>query len=160
MSKDKIVSLPKLKALASKLKAKKKKIVFTNGCFDLIHVGHIKYLEKAKALGDILIVGINSDSSMRKIKGPGRPIIEQSDRALVIAGLESVDYACIFNETSPHKLIKAIGPNVLVKGADWELNKIVGANFVKSYGGKTTTIPFIKGRSTSGIIRRIINSFK
>lgn len=160
MSVDKIVSLPKLKALASKLKAKKKKVVFTNGCFDLIHVGHIKYLEKAKALGGILVVGINSDSSMRKIKGPGRPIIEQNDRALVIAGLESVDYVCIFNETSPHKLIKAIKPNVLVKGADWKLNKIVGANFVKSYRGKTMTIPFVKGRSTSGIIRRIVKRFK
>ena len=160
MSVDKIVSLPKLKVSVLKLKTKKKKVVFTNGCFDLIHVGHIKYLEKAKALGDILIVGINSDSSTRKIKGPGRPISGQDDRARIIAGLESVDYVSIFNEITPYKLIKAIKPNVLVKGADWKLNKIVGADFVKSYGGRVAMVPFVRGRSTSSIIHKIINRFK
>lgn len=160
MSSDKIISLSKLKTVVAKLSAKKKRIVFTNGCFDLIHVGHIKYLEKAKALGDILIVGINSDSSMKKIKGTKRPIVEQGDRARIIAALEYVDYVTIFNETTPFKLIKIIEPQVLVKGADWRLNKVVGAEFVKSRGGKAISIPLIKGRSTSDLIRKIINRLK
>ena len=160
MSEEKIIARSRLKALASKLKAKKKRIVFTNGCFDLIHVGHIEYLEVARRLGDVLIVGINSDSSMKKIKGSKRPIMEQGDRARIIAGLESVDYVSIFNEITPLKLIKFIKPDVLVKGADWQLNKIVGAELVKSYGGKTASIPLIKGRSTSHIIRKIVKRFK
>lgn len=160
MSEDKIVNLPRLKAIVSKLRTKKKKIIFTNGCFDLIHIGHIKYLEKAKAQGGILIVGINSDSSMRKIKGPKRPIIKQGDRAKIIAGLEAVDYVSIFNETTPLKMIMTIKPDILVKGADWQLNKIVGADFITSYGGRTISIPLIKDRSTSRIIRKIISRFK
>lgn len=160
MREDKIVVFPKLRTVVSKLKAKNKKIVFTNGCFDLIHAGHVKYLEKAKSFGDILIVGINSDSSMKKIKGSKRPIIAQGDRARIIAGLESVDYVSIFDETTPLRLIKAVKPDILVKGADWNLNKIVGADYIKSYGGKAVSIPLVKGRSTSDMIRKIVSRFK
>lgn len=160
MSKDKIVALAELKAIVSRLRARNKRIAFTNGCFDLIHVGHVKYLEKAKAKADILIVGINSDSSMRKIKGPMRPIINQMDRAEIVAGLEAVDYVLIFNETTPFKMISALKPDILIKGADWKPGKIVGADFVKSYGGKAITIPLTKYKSTSGIIRKIVSRFK
>ena len=156
----KIIPFSKIRALASSLKAKKKRIVFTNGCFDLIHAGHIKYLNKAKALGDVLIVGINSDSSIRKIKGPKRPIVEQGDRAAVVAALQSVDYISIFNDTTPIKLIKAVRPDVLVKGADWQVSGIVGGDFVKSYGGKVRAISLVKGRSTSKLIRKIADRFK
>jgi len=160
MSKDKIVALSKCKSLSSRLKSRKKKIVFTNGCFDIIHIGHVKYLERAKALGDVLIVGVNSDSSMKKIKGSKRPIMGQDDRAGIVAGLESVDYVAIFNETTPFKLIRSIRPDVLVKGADWKPRKIVGADFIGSYGGKTISIPLVKGKSTSLILHKIINKFK
>ncbi len=160
MSEDKIVVFSKLRTVVSKLKAKNKKIVFTNGCFDLIHTGHVKYLEKARSFGDILIVGINSDSSMKKIKGSKRPIIAQGDRARIIAGLESVDYVSIFDEATPLRLIKAVKPDVLVKGADWELTKMVGADYIKSYGGSAISIPLVKGRSTSHIIRKIVSRFK
>lgn len=159
MSESKVVSLLKLKAIVTKLKARKKRIVFTNGCFDIVHIGHVKYLEKASHFGDILIVGINSDRSIKNIKGPKRPIVEQSDRARVIAGLGCVDYVSVFDEATPIKLIKAIKPDVLVKGADWELNKMVGADYIKSYGGKAVSIPLVKGRSTSNIIRRIASRF-
>lgn len=160
MSKDKIVALSKVKSLSSRLKSRKKKIVFTNGCFDLIHIGHVKYLERAKAFGDILIVGVNSDSSMKKIKGSKRPIMGQNDRAGIVAGLESVDYVTIFNEATPFKLIRSIRPDVLVKGADWKPDKIVGAEFIGYYGGRTISIPLVKGKSTSLIIRKIIKKFK
>lgn len=160
MSKDKIVALSKVKSLSSRLKSRKKKIVFTNGCFDIIHIGHVKYLERAKAFGDVLIVGVNSDSSMKKIKGSKRPIMDQNDRAGIVAGLESVDYVTIFNEATPFKLIRSIRPDVLVKGADWKPDKIVGAEFIKSYGGRTISIPLVKGKSTSLIIRKIIKKFK
>lgn len=156
----KIIPFSKVGALASSLKVKKRRIVFTNGCFDIIHAGHIKYLEKAKALGDILIVGINSDSSVKKIKGPSRPVVRQGDRAAIVAALKPVDYVSIFNDTIPIKLIKAIKPDVLVKGADWRLNSIVGGDFVKSYGGKVKAVSLVKGRSTSNLIRKIVDIFK
>ncbi len=155
-----IVPFSKVRALASSLRAKKKRIVFTNGCFDIIHAGHIKYLSKAKALGDILIVGINSDSSVKKIKGPSRPVVRQGDRAAIVAALKPVDYVSIFNDTTPIKLIKAIKPDVLVKGADWRLNSIVGGDFVTSYGGKVRAVSLAKGRSTSNLIRKIVDIFK
>lgn len=155
-----IVPFPKVRALASSLRAKKKRIVFTNGCFDIIHAGHIKYLERAKALGDILIVGVNSDSSVRMIKGPSRPVVKQGERAAIVAALKPVDYVSIFNDATPIKLIKAIRPDVLVKGADWRLNNIVGGDFVKSYGGKVRAVSLVKGRSTSNLIRKIVDIFK
>jgi len=154
----KTVAFSRVKALASRLRAKGKRIVFTNGCFDILHAGHVKYLQKARSLGDILILGLNSDRSVRKIKGPSRPIVCQKDRVEVIASLDSVDYVVVFGEATPLRLIKAIRPRVLVKGADWKIRSIAGADFVKSYGGRVVAIPLVKGRSTTGLIRRISNT--
>ena len=154
----KIITFSKIKALALKLRAKGKKIVFTNGCFDILHAGHVKYLEKARALGNLLILGLNSDRSVRRLKGPSRPIVPQKDRAAVIASLGSVDYVTIFGEATPLKLIKAVKPHILVKGADWKTGSIVGGDFVKSYGGRVVAIPLVKGRSTTGLIRKISNT--
>ncbi len=156
----KIVPFSKIGSLASSLRTKKRRIVFTNGCFDLIHAGHIKYLNKAKALGDVLVVGINSDSSIKKIKGPKRPIVGQGDRAAIVAALRPVDYVSVFNDITPIKLIKAIRPDVLVKGADWQVKTIVGSDFVRSYGGRVKAISLVKGRSTSDLIRKIADRFK
>lgn len=155
MTEKKIVAFSKAKALASRLRAEGKEIVFTNGCFDILHAGHVKYLKKARSLGDALILGLNSDSSVRKIKGPSRPIVSQKDRAVVVGSLSSVDYVVIFGDATPLKLIKAVRPDFLVKGADWEAGKIAGADFVKSYGGRVVVIPLVKGRSTTRLIRRI-----
>ncbi len=150
----------KIKSKAALIKILKKlgpreKIVFTNGCFDILHYGHIKYLEDAKRLGDILVVGLNSDASVKRIKKTARPIINQLDRARILSGLASVDYVTIFTQDTPEALIKAVKPGVLVKGGDWGKDDIVGADFVSSYGGKVVTIPYIKGRSTSEIIDKI-----
>jgi len=155
MADKKIVSFNVIRPLCSKLRAKGKKIVLTNGCFDILHAGHVRYLKKAKAFGDILVVGLNSDRSVRAIKGPTRPVVGQNDRAEVLSALECVDYVTVFGELTPVKLIKAVRPAVLVKGADWMIGDIAGSDFVSSYGGKTLTVSLVKGRSTSGIIRKI-----
>ncbi len=155
MTGKKITAFSKVKALASRLRAKGKRIVFTNGCFDILHSGHVKYLEKASSLGDVLILGLNSDRSVKKIKGPSRPIVGQKDRAAVVASLGFVDHVVVFGDATPLKLIKAIRPDIIVKGADWKPGKIVGADLVKSYGGKVVAIPLVKGRSTTGLIRRM-----
>lgn len=155
----KIKSLKSLKKVARTLHKQGKTIVFTNGCFDLLHVGHIKYLEEAKRQGDILIVALNSDVSVRRIKGPRRPLVGQKDRLSIIAGLSSVDYVCLFGEATPIKVIKALRPDVLVKGADWKRKGIVGSELVRSYGGKVATVRFIKGRSTSRMIKKIAKAF-
>lgn len=154
----KIKSLAELRAISSKLRAEGKKIVFTNGCFDLLHWGHAKYLQDAKASGDILIVALNSDASIRRIKGKKRPIINQADRIKTIAALESVDYAVLFNEDTPLKTIQAIKPDLIIKGSDWHKKNIVGSDFVASYGGKTKTIKLVSGRSTTKLIDKIANS--
>ncbi|RMH02737.1 MAG: D-glycero-beta-D-manno-heptose 1-phosphate adenylyltransferase [Aquificota bacterium] len=133
-----------------------KKVVFTNGCFDIVHAGHASYLRKAKELGDILVVGINSDSSIRRIKGNKRPIIDQDMRAYLVDSLKPVDYVVIFDEDTPLNLIKAIRPDVLVKGEDWSLKDIVGADFVLSYGGRVERIAFEFDTSTSKIIERVL----
>jgi D-beta-D-heptose 7-phosphate kinase/D-beta-D-heptose 1-phosphate adenosyltransferase len=133
-----------------------KSVVFTNGCFDILHVGHVRYLSEAKANGDILVVGLNSDASVKTIKGTYRPIVEQKQRAKVLAGLECVDYVTVFNEPDPLTLIQTIKPDVLVKGADWAEEDIVGADFVKSKGGKVVRITFMPGVSTSHIINKIM----
>ena len=153
--KDKIKTRRHLAALRKKWRRQKKKFVFTNGCFDIIHAGHIRYLETAKKKGDILVVGMNSDSSMTRIKGKGRPINPQQDRAEVLAGLEAVDYVVIFDEDDPGSLISYILPDILVKGSDWKPGKIIGADIVKANRGKVIRIPLYKGRSTSKIIRKI-----
>lgn len=133
-----------------------KKIVFTNGCFDIIHAGHIVYLNEAADLGDILVIGVNSDESIKRLKGEKRPINQLEDRLLVLASLECVDYVIPFEEDTPLDLIKAVGPDVLVKGADYRTVDIVGADFVESTGGLVTTIPLVEGRSTTDIINRIL----
>ena len=132
-----------------------KQIVFTNGCFDILHAGHVQYLEQARNLGDFLVVGLNSDRSVRKLKGKGRPVNSQKDRALVLAGLTAVDCVSIFEEETPLHLIKKVRPHILVKGADWSASSIAGAREVKSWGGKVKLIPLLKGRSTSGILKKI-----
>lgn len=136
-----------------------KKIVFTNGCFDILHRGHVHYLEKAKTLGDILIVGLNSDESVKKIKGEKRPIVSQDDRAFVLSALGCVDYVCIFDEETPEELIKKLVPDILVKGADWEKEDIVGKDIVEKSGGQVVTIPEVKGKSTKKIIHTIIDRY-
>jgi len=136
-----------------------KRIVFTNGCFDILHAGHAYYLKKAKEFGDILVVGLNSDESIKRIKGPQRPIVPQEMRAYLLDSLKPVDYVVIFDEDTPERLIKAIRPHVLVKGADWELKDIVGADFVLSYGGKVERVEFKFDISTSHIIKRILENY-
>ena len=156
----KIVSLKELLRIRQKAKKQNRKAVFTNGCFDLLHVGHIKLLKKAKSLGDILIVGLNSDSSMKKLRNDDkRPILPQIDRAEILAGLESVDYVCLFNEQTPLKLIRSILPDVLVKGADYTPKQIVGREEVLNNGGKVVTVPLYKGKSTSNIIHSIVKRY-
>lgn len=151
----KIKSLANLKDIAAALKKKGKRIVFTNGCFDILHYGHAKYLEDAKGRGDILIVGVNSDSSIRRIKGKKRPIIREHDRLRLLSALESVDYVVLFSEDTPIKLIRSIRPDILIKGSDWDKAAIVGADFVLSYGGKVDTVKLLKGRSTTNLIKKI-----
>lgn len=159
MLKEKVKGLNALKKIILKLKEKGKDIVFTNGCFDLLHYGHVKYLEEAKRRGDILVVAINSDASVRKIKGNKRPIVKQKDRLSLIAALESVDYVVLFNEETPLKAIKELKPDILVKGADWDKKQIVGSDIVLSYGGRVSTIKLIKGRSTTNLIKKIAKIF-
>ncbi len=154
----KIISL---KSLGRELKALRKKktpprVVFTNGCFDIIHAGHVRYLKKAKSFGDILIVGLNSDSSVKEIKGEKRPIVPEKERAEVMAALSSVDYVCLFKETTPVKLIAAIKPGILVKGADWAAKEIAGADIVKKNSGRIKRITLVQGQSTTNIIKRIL----
>jgi len=153
-----IVDLEELIKILDPLRGRKK-IVFTNGCFDIVHAGHVDYLEKAKSLGDILVVGMNSDSSVRRIKGEKRPVVPQELRAKVLSSLKPVDYVVIFEEDTPLELIKAVKPDVLVKGGDWDIDKIVGREFVESYGGKVVTIPFEYDISTTRIIERIIQLY-
>ena len=153
-----IVELKELLEILEKVRGKKK-IVFTNGCFDILHAGHADYLNKAKSLGDILVVGINSDDSVRRIKGEKRPILPQQMRAYLLDNLKPVDYVVIFEEDTPLELIKAIKPDVLVKGADWDLERIVGADFVLSYGGRVERIPFSFDISTSKIIERVLDLY-
>lgn len=160
MPRNKLVSLQKLKKHIGIVRKKGKTIVFTNGCFDIIHAGHVRYLKKAKSLGGILVIGLNSDSSVKKIKGEKRPIVPQRERAEVLSGLEAVDYVVLFNEPTPIKLIKAVLPDILVKGADWASHEIVGADIVKAAGGKIKRVRLVEGRSTTNIIKKILELHK
>lgn len=141
-------------------KLKRKKIVFTNGCFDILHAGHVRYLSKARKLGDVLVLGLNSDKSIKRLKGMSRPIVPEGERAEVLAGLESVDMIIKFNEDTPIKLIEAIKPHVLAKGSDWASGKIVGEDFVKSIGGKVSRVRLVKGKSSTNIISKILKTGK
>jgi len=151
----KIKNLPELVKTVNKLKTARKRIVFTNGCFDILHAGHVSYLSKAKSLGDILIIGLNSDSSVRRLKGRSRPVVSQKHRAALVSALEPVDFVVIFTGLTPINLIKAIRPDVLVKGGDWKKENIVGAEFVESYAGMVKSLPYLKGLSTRRLIAKI-----
>lgn len=152
----KIVELSNLYTISRRRRRSGQKMVFTNGCFDILHAGHISYLESARHEGDFLVVGLNSDNSVRDIKGPSRPIMPQSMRAEILAGLAAVDYVVLFDEPTPAHLIESLIPDVLVKGADWAEEEIVGADTVKKAGGKVVRIPFEHGVSTTGIVERIL----
>lgn len=154
-----ILTRSEIKELRDKLRSQGKKIVFTNGVFDLIHPGHVDYLIKSKSLGDVLIVGLNTDSSVKRIKGEKRPILLQEERAFVISNLKPVDYVTFFDEDTPAEIIKDLIPDILVKGADWSLDKIVGREVVESNGGEVKTIEFVNDQSTSKIINKIIKNY-
>ena len=141
--------------LTARLRRAGKKIVFTNGVFDILHRGHVEYLGKAKSFGDVLIVGLNGDASVRRIKGRRRPLQNQKDRAIILLALHAVDYVVLFSEDTPDKLIRQVRPDVLVKGADYKISEIVGADFVRSYGGIVRRVKLTKGSSTSTIIRKL-----
>ncbi|MFO7660025.1 MAG: D-glycero-beta-D-manno-heptose 1-phosphate adenylyltransferase [Candidatus Cloacimonadaceae bacterium] len=137
------------------IKATGQTVVFTNGCFDIIHAGHVQYLQQAKDLGDILVVGLNSDASVRRLKGSSRPINSEENRALILAALQSVNYVIIFDEDTPYELIEAVQPDVLVKGGDWKEDDIVGSDIVKNKGGRVISLPFWEGLSTTNIIKKM-----
>jgi len=151
MQNNKLKRLPELLEEISKLKQQNKKIVFTNGVFDILHKGHVAYLSEAKSLGDLLILGLNSDASVKRLKGPSRPVNNQDDRAFVLAGLESIQFITIFSEDTPHQLLSQIQPDVLVKGGDYKIEEVVGREFA----GETVLIDFVKGYSTSKIIKKM-----
>ena len=150
-----ILKLEELLRAREGLRAEGRRLVFTNGCFDLLHVGHVRYLAEARRLGDALLVAINSDASVRALKGAGRPILGESERAEILAALSSVDFVTIFDDESPRSLISAVLPDVLVKGGDYRLDEIHGREEVERAGGRVLSLPFVEGASTSGIIERI-----
>lgn len=158
---NKLVSHEQLISEIARARANGRRIVFTNGCFDLMHIGHTRYLEAAKALGDVLIVGVNSDASVRSLeKGTDRPIVPESQRAEVVAALGSVDFVVIFPEPDPGRLITALQPDVLVKGGDWPVEKIVGRDVVEARGGVVRSIPLVPGMSTTALLHRIRSTTK
>lgn len=154
-----IASMDELVQLRKQWQETHKKVVFTNGCFDIIHRGHIEYLAKAKAMGDILIVAINTDQSVRKLKGEHRPIIPQEDRAFIVSNLVPVDYVCLFDEDTPLNAITKLTPDVLAKGTDWNINEVVGRDIVERHGGHVATIDYVPDKSTTSIIQQIMNRF-
>jgi len=154
----KIVSQDELVLLIAREKRNGRRVVFTNGCFDLLHPGHVRCLAEARALGDVLVVAVNSDRSVRGNKGPERPLVPQNDRAEVLAGLSSVDYVTIFDEPTPRELIARVLPGVLVKGADWSLDQVAGREEVEAAGGRVVTVPIATGYSTTNLVQRIRNA--
>lgn len=155
----KIFKIDELVKFREKTKIKGRKVVFTNGCFDILHRGHVELLEKAKRLGDFLIVALNSDSSMKKIKGEKRPILDENDRTYILASLKCVDAVCLFDEETPAEIINKLKPDILVKGGDYKINEVVGRESVYNVGGEVVTIPLVEGKSTKGIIEKIIKSY-
>ena len=158
--KQKLKARKDLVKIVKDLKAKGKRIVFTNGCFDLLHIGHVRYLEEAKTRGDVLVVGVNSDPSVRKLKGPKRPILPEEERAEILSGLGCVDYVTLFDEIDPLKLITSLHPDVLVKGGDWAKEQIVGREEVERSGGEVFVIPFVKRASTSNLIETVLKRYE
>ncbi len=157
---EKIKKLAELKLIVHQLKQQGKTVVFTNGCFDILHVGHVRLFQEAKALGDILIVAVNSDASVKAIKGAGRPFVPAEQRAEVVAALASVDYVIIFDEPDPLRIISEVMPQVLVKGGDWTIETIIGREVVEKAGGTVIALPFIDGISSTSIVQRIINTHR
>ncbi|MEE9172537.1 MAG: D-glycero-beta-D-manno-heptose 1-phosphate adenylyltransferase [candidate division NC10 bacterium] len=151
----KLKTLEELVAIRHDLGRQGKQVVFTNGCFDLLHRGHVRYLGQAKSLGDVLIVAVNSDSSVRTLKGPDRPVMSHAERAELLAALAAVDYVLIFEEVDPEKLIRALEPDLLVKGGDWPVDQVVGRQIVESRGGRVCTLPYVEGASSSQLLQRI-----
>jgi len=156
----KIKTTQELKQLLGILRATGKKIVFTNGCFDLIHTGHTRYLARARSYGDLLVVALNSDTSVRMIKGEKRPINTEAERAETLAALESVDFVTVFDEPDPHRIISELQPDVLVKGGDWPVEKIIGRDVVEARGGKVVSVGYIEGASTTGMIEKILQRYR
>lgn len=157
----KVLPLDQLLSALSAERAEGRRIVFTNGCFDLMHIGHTRYLQAARELGDLLVVGVNSDASVRSLdKAPDRPIVPEAQRAEVLAALGCVDYVVIFNEPDPLRLITSVQPDVLVKGGDWAIDRIVGRDIVEARGGVVKTIPLVPGLSTTGLLQRIRSAAK
>jgi D-glycero-beta-D-manno-heptose 1-phosphate adenylyltransferase len=154
-----VISRETARRLSRSLQVQGQKLVFTNGCFDILHIGHVKYLEKAKSLGDVLMVGINSDRSAKILKGPRRPLITEEERAKIISSLYSVDYAIIFDEETPIQLISELKPNIHVKGGDYTMQNLPEYNIVYSYGGKIKILSYINGKSTTNIIKQIISTY-
>jgi rfaE bifunctional protein nucleotidyltransferase chain/domain len=154
--KKKVRTLPQLLPVLEKLRRSGKKVVFTNGCFDLLHAGHVRYLRQARAAGDLLVVGLNSDRSVQGLKGEGRPLIPEAERAELLAALEMVDYVVIFDQPTPRDLIISLRPEVLVKGGDWKREEIAGAEEVEAAGGRVLIVPLVPGRSTSALLEKII----
>ncbi|MFN8000401.1 MAG: D-glycero-beta-D-manno-heptose 1-phosphate adenylyltransferase [Acidobacteriota bacterium] len=154
-----ILSLAELQSEREILRQQGRRVVFTNGCFDLLHPGHVRYLQQARALGDALIVALNSDRSVRELKGENRPILRQDERAEVMAALACVDYVTIFDEPTPRTVIAALLPDVLVKGGDWGVEAIVGREEVEAAGGQVLSLPFVDGCSTSDVIQRIASRY-
>jgi rfaE bifunctional protein nucleotidyltransferase chain/domain len=155
-----VVTLPQLLRIRARLRREGRSVVFTNGTFDILHRGHVEYLTAAGAMGDVLVVGLNTDASIRRIKGDPRPINRGSDRAAVLAGLAAVDYVCFFGGDTPLRLITAVVPDVLVKGADWSVAAIVGREVVERHGGRVRTVRLTPGRSTTGVIERILDAYR
>jgi D-beta-D-heptose 7-phosphate kinase/D-beta-D-heptose 1-phosphate adenosyltransferase len=154
----KIVSSRALQAAVKAAQRRHRRVVFTNGCFDLLHVGHVRYLEQARRLGDLLVVAVNTDRSVRGLKGPGRPVVPQAQRAEVLAALGCVDYVTLFSTPTPQPLIARVRPDILVKGADWPLERIAGKAEVEAAGGKVKTVPLTRGSSTTNLIKKIRSS--
>lgn len=154
---EKLKSAAEIVAVAAQARRRGQRVVFTNGCFDVLHRGHVHVLRQAKTLGDLLIVGLNSDRSIAAIKGPGRPVMDETSRVELIAAMEMVDYVVVFDEPDPYKLIEAIKPDVLAKGGDWQMDQVVGADVVERSGGRVALIPYLEGFSTTKIIERIRN---
>lgn len=155
-----IYTRDEISEIRKQLKQQNKKVVFTNGCFDLIHSGHVDYLVKARETGDVLILGLNSDSSIKRIKGDKRPILKEEERAFILSNLRAVDYVILFEEDTPFELIKFIVPDILIKGADWSIENIVGRDIVERNGGEVRTIAFVNNQSTSKIIQFIVDRYK
>ena len=155
----KIFKINELVKFREKAKIEGRKVVFTNGCFDILHRGHVELLEKAKRFGDLLIVALNSDSSMKKIKGEKRPILNENDRAYILASLKCVDAVCLFDEETPAEIIDKLKPDILAKGGDYKINEVVGRESVYNIGGEVVIIPLVEGKSTKEIIEKIIKSY-